>query len=290
MRGMNIHTSLDRLYIGLRILFTSRFYREGDRSSPFPEHLRSVDLDMPYIPGPGDYEVMARTLAGELEAGFRIGQWKGQGYPTIIYHHGAAEIPCDRSFRGIFPCRRKSIPANLIFVRAAYHRSSREFSQGNRTLAGWVAMLAASVSLIEKLVSWSGENKASFVMVSGMSMGGQIANLHHVYFNTADVYIPLLASAVMGDGLLDSAYRFLVASGARKNATRVKEVLNFEEEFLSADNRNVFPLLARFDEFIRYEHHKRCYKGRPMVTINRGHLTGAFSFSSLREHILAQLP
>lgn len=287
---MNIHSTLDHLYIGLRLLITSKFYREGDLSATFPEHLESIDLKMPPIHGLGEYEVTAKTLAGQMEAGFRIGQWKGERYPTIIFHHGAGEIPFDRSFRGIFPYRRKEIPANLVLVRAAYHRSSKEFSDGNRTLSGWVAMLATSVSLIEKLVSWSREKQASFVLVAGTSMGGQIANLHHVYSNTADVYTPLLSGTVMGDGLLDSASRFLVASGARKNAARVKKILNFEEEFLAADNRNVFPLLSRFDVFIRYEEHRRCYDGRPLVTLNRGHLTGAFSFSSLREHILEQLP
>ncbi len=94
----------------------------------------------------------------------------------------------------------------------------------------------------------------------------------------------------MAEAMVDSAYRRSVSSEALERITEVREVLNFEKAFMDVDHGNVFPLLARFDTVVRYEKHRRCYNGRPLVALNRGHITGSLSYSSLRRHILRHLP
>jgi len=49
---------------------------------------------------------------------------------------------------------------------------------------------------------------------------------------------------------------------------------------------NVFPLLAFYDGFIRFEQQKRCYSARFVNIIEKGHVTAALSPSLLRKHIL----
>jgi len=287
---MSIHALIDDLAIGLRVLFTDKFYRDGVETPPFSDHLEALELKLPPVEAAGDYEVKANTLVGEMCPGFRVHQWKGIEVPTVIHHHGAGEIPFDRGFNGIFSRKKGRIEANLILIRAAFHRSWKEFSQGNHTLASWVALLATSVSLIERLVARVRSKGSGPVLVAGVSMGGQIANLHHLHFNSADVYTPLLSGVAMAEAFEDSAYRKSISSEALERLTELREILNFEERFMEADQGNVFPLLARFDRVVRYEKHKRCYNGRPLVTLNRGHITGSFSYSSLRKHILSHLP
>ena len=62
--------------------------------------------------------------------------------------------------------------------------------------------------------------------------------------------------------------------------------LNFEEEFIGVKEHNVFPLLARFDQVVRYERQKFAYEGYKVYSINRGHFTGALDIAALRRHIL----
>ena len=116
---MNIHTILDNFTISLSALLLpkSKFFRESIESPTFSEHLHGINLQLPEIKQEGQYEVEAETLIGVLDAAFRIAQWKGKEYPTIIYHHGSSENPYDRSFNSIFPIKKMDIPANLIVIR-----------------------------------------------------------------------------------------------------------------------------------------------------------------------------
>ena len=166
----------------------------------------------------------------------------------------------------------------------------KEFQQGIRAFANFIAMLAVSVHLIEQLVQYNKKHSTGQILVAGTSLGGFITNLHHIHYNSADFYTPLLAGTAMDDAFLHSVYSRAVAKHAKENSAAISSVLNFEEEFKAADNSNVFPLLARFDEIIRYELQKASYGNRPVVTINKGHTTGALSYEHLRQHILKFLP
>ncbi len=287
---MNIHGLIDKVALGLGAKFMPKYFRDSIHSQGFAEHLQDVSLVLPEITGEGDYELSAGTLVGELQAAFRLAQWKGKSCSSIIYHHGASEIPFDYGFRRIFSLKRGNIPLNLFLVRAPFHGSMKEFQQGIRTLANFVAMLAVSVRLIEQLVQYNKMHSTGQVLVAGTSLGGFITNLHHIHFNSADFYTPLLAGTAMDDVFLNSIYSRAVAKHAIENSAAIGPVLNFEEEFKAGEDSNVFPLLARFDQIIRYELQKASYGSRPVVTISRGHTTGALSYKHLRRHIIKFLP
>lgn len=285
----NIHALIDNLSTSLGSRFMPKYFREGFESPTIREHLEAIRLEMPEIKGEGHYEVGADTLAGKLGPAFRLTQWKGKSFPAIIYHHGASEIPFDYGFKRIFPHEKMEIGANLFLIRAPFHISLKEFQQGLVSLVNVVAMLAVSVCLMEKLVNYCREEKTPQVLIAGTSMGGFITNLHHIHFNTADIYTPLLAGLAMDDAYLYSAYSKAVAPEAKENPDSIKRVLNFEKDFAEVDHSNVYPLLARFDQLIRYDEQKASYGGCPVETIDKGHTTGALSYRQLRQHVMKKL-
>ena len=152
-----------------------------------------------------------------------------------------------------------------------------------------MAMLSVSVKLIEQLVSYSREKGTSCVVISGISLGGWVTNLHHTYFNSADYYKPLMAGAGLAEVFLNSVYEKLAAPLAKENPEQVRKILNFDDDFAKKDNSNVFPLLGRYDQIIRFERQKQCYNERLITVLEKGHITGALTYGKLRQHILENL-
>ncbi|MFO7942573.1 MAG: hypothetical protein R6U92_08025 [Bacillota bacterium] len=286
---MSVHGVIDSLAVGLGARFMPKYFRDGYRSEDVAEHLESVSIDFPQFADEGDYQISADTSVGTLPAAFRVAQCIGSNYPWVIYHHGAAEIPFDYGFRRIFPLEKQSIEANLLLVRAPFHESMKDFQHGIRTLANLVAMMAVSTTVIEHLVQRGRQAGANKVLVAGTSLGGFITNLHHIHFNSADIYTPLLAGLAMEDAYLYSAYSKATAPAAKENPRAIASVLNFTEDFAAVDHSNVFPLLAIHDRLIRYETQKASYGDCAVATIAKGHTTGALAYSNLRTHVLSHL-
>ncbi len=286
---MSIHGIIDQLAVGVGAKFMPKYFREGIDSPTIEEHLKQVKIEIPQINEEKDYELKATTLAGELNPAFRLAQWLGEAYPVLIYHHGAAETPFDYGFKRIFPYRKEKIPANLFLVRAPFHRTMKDFQSGIRTLSNVAAMLAVSVVLIEKLVQYSKQTGVKRMVVAGTSLGGFITNLHHIHFNSADAYTPLLAGVAMEDAYLNSVYSRATDPKAKENPEAIRKVLNFEAGFAAGDNSNVFPLLAVHDRLIRFELQKASYGDLPVEEIAKGHTTGALAYKNLKEHVLKHL-
>lgn len=207
---MNIHALIDVLTMELSSIFlrSSKFFREGTESPAPKEHLKETSVEIPYPTGENEYIVPAETLIGKLEATFKVARWKDKEYPTVIYHHGSNENPYNKSFRKIVP--KASIDANFVIVRAPFNEGLKEYREGIKSLASFTAMLAVSVNLIDSLVEHSNEMGSPLIAVTGISLGGFVANLHQSYYNTADIYVPLLAGTGMGDLFVNSIYRKLV--------------------------------------------------------------------------------
>ena len=286
---MSIHGVIDSLAVGLGATFMPKYFRDGYRSQGVAENIEAISMDLPKLEFEGDHEIAVETSVGTLDAAFRLARPIDPDLPWVIYHHGAAETPFDYGFNRIFPLKKQSIDANLVLVRAPFHRSMKEFQRGIRTLENVVAMLAVSTCLIEQLVQESRKVGEGRVLVAGTSLGGFITNLHHIHFNSADVYTPLLAGLAMYDAYLNSVYSRATAVTAKDNPRDIKAVLDFTTEFAGGDCGNVFPLLALHDRLVRYEIQRTSYGDCPVTTISKGHTTGALAYSDLREHILGHL-
>jgi hypothetical protein len=76
---------------------------------------------------------------------------------------------------------------------------------------------------------------------------------------------------------------------ALNNREQIKKALNFDTLFNTKSSQNLFPLLGKYDQFIEYNVQKESYKGYPLKTVECGHVTGALSTKTLKEHITESL-
>lgn len=287
---MKLNAFLDNFGLTISSLFMrKKYFRDTIDSHTLEEHLQAISIEMPSITDLGHYELKADTLVGELSPAFRIEQWKGNNYSTIIYHHGAAEGWFDYSFKKIFPAKKIDIPANLIVIRAPFNKSNKEFMENIKHLSNYVAMLAVSVKLTELLVQYNKEIGVPCVVVTGVSLGGIVTNLHHTFLNSADLYKPLFGGVEVAEVFLNSAYAKIADSLAKENPEKIREILNFNKAFENVDKRNVFPILGRHDQIFKFEREKKYFTNGSLVVLEKGHATGATAFKELREHILKDL-
>jgi len=264
-------------------------------SPGFDDLVDDMELAAPRITGEGQFELVARTGAGQLDPAFYVTQWLGEDRPTLIYHHGSGERPFDfrpwsgNTFRRIF-LAGKLPPVNLIVLRAPFHTLPRMlFYRAMGELSAFTAMLAVSVRLMENLVRYLRERGHERIVLAGISLGGWAVNRHRARFNSADVYLPMLAGTEMAEIFFEGTYSRMTGRVARSDPGAVRRALNFRETFLRVPDNNVFPLLARFDALTPLERHRRGYGGRPVEILERGHITAARDGNGLREYIRRRL-
>lgn len=280
------HEAVDRLHVTLASRLAPPVFRHGVTSPSLHEHVEAVRCELPMLSTTRRSRLTAHTLVGALDAGVRVRRGPRPDLPVVIYHHGIAEIPYDKTFRGIFR-GHLSREAHLVAVRAPYHRSWLDLLTGLATLRHFLAMCAVSLTLIEAVRIKLCEDGARGSLVVGTSLGGFLTLLHHLIYNTADGYVPLLAGPDLAHVLLDTHYRRFLAPQALRQAETIRTLLDFRRAFHLSDTRRIFPLLASYDLDMLYAHHAACYaaSGVPVVTIERGHITGSLAFAALRAHV-----
>jgi hypothetical protein len=282
------HEAVDRLHVALLHRIIPPVFRHGIDSASLSAHLAAVRLALPALTATRHYTVLAHTLIGEVAAGFQVCWGPHPDLPVIVYHHGIAEMPYDKSFRGIF---RGSLAgqAHLVAVRAPFHRTWLDLLPGLGSTQHFLTMCAVAVHLGESVRQALLAHGARGSMVVGTSLGGFLALAHHLTFGTADGYVPLLAGPDLAHVMLRTHYHRFLASQALAHPTTLQELLDLRQALQASDTRHVLPLLAQYDQDMLYDHHAACYaaSGIPIVTITRGHITGSLAFTALRAHVLA---
>jgi len=284
------HEAVDRLHVALLRPLVPPVFRHGIDSPPLHEHLQAVQLTLPALTATRHYTVVARTLVGDIGAGFQV-RWGAQpDLPVLVYHHGIAEMPYDKSFRGIFR-GTLATSAHLVAVRAPFHRTWLDLLPGLAHMQHFLAMCAVAVQLGEAVRLALLARGARGSLVLGTSLGGFLALLHHLMLGTADGYVPLLAGPDLAHVMLGTHYRHFLAPQALAHAAALQELLDLRQAFQASDTRRILPLLARYDLDMLYAHHAACYAANsvPVMTIERGHITGSLAFATLRAHVLACL-
>jgi hypothetical protein len=295
---MNKHVFFDNLTasIGALVAGKKKFFAKSIQSPSFEEQVAAVELELPSLFGEGIYEVRAKTLVGDLDPAFRIAQWKGNDYPTIIYHHGNNERPFDfkktakNTFYNIFINTKETIDANLIVVRAPFHNCAlKQYQESMLDLSNFTAMIATSARLNEKIIKEIRKESTKPIITTGISLGGWVTNLHKGIFNSSTAYAPLMAGTFLGELFLKSKYRKMTSDIALDNPEEIRRVLNFDDIFKRRNTQNLFPLISKYDQFIEYAVQRESYNGYPLKTIECGHVTGAINIKALRDHVISVL-
>lgn len=288
---MNAYGLLDEfaMSMGSAAAKKYKYFRKSVESKRVCDLLKEMSVDVPKINGEGYYTVDIVVEGKTEEAAFKVAQWKGNEYPTIIYHHGAAEGSYDFSFNRILAKKKSNIQANLIGIQALFNHSNKEFMESIAYLSNYMEMLAGSVLLIEGLIEQIRQTSDQKIVVTGTSLGGFVTNLHFAYYNTADLYKPMLAGARIGDVFVDSAYSKMTSDNGKANAETLHDVLDFWNDVRNKNQDNLFVLLAKYDQLIKYDVHRVDFDAEHVTIIPYGHSTGATKFKRLREHVLSGL-
>lgn len=271
----------DRVLLMATRIFSPPFFRDSLETPPFDIHLRTTGVELPHLAGPGYYPVRAHTLAGKLDLGVRVLHWGGEETPCVIHHQGGGERPFDRIISSAYP-QDESCPWTVIAVKAAMQDSLSQQNAAFASLDNYLAMIAASVTLTERLVHTERLSRSAVKLVSGYSLGGFVAMRHHLCFNTADLYVPFVAG-----GRHTSIFTDTVRSGIRtaEEESYVRERLDMDREWETRGHPNVFPVLARRDGLNRIETMLPSFGTTPVEIWEKGHLQGATNPSLVRRKI-----
>lgn len=292
-----MHAFIDKYSVAMTaLLLKERWFNSSVESPGFQKQLDGITVALPAFEKEGFYEAETHSLIGKLDPAFHVAKWLGRQYPTIIYHHGNNENPfhygavSKNTFKSVLYAEKDKVDANLISLRAAFHNDGmKKYMEKMSRIDNFTAMLSASVKLIEALVVNLKSNGCQKAIVTGLSLGGWVVNLHRSFYNSANVYIPIFAGASLENLFISSFYKKLAGDAVKQNPDVVTKALNFTREFAQVKDDNVFPLMARFDQIIEYDVQKQCYGEKNITVIDKGHITGALASEKLRAHILAQL-
>ncbi len=293
-----MHSWLDKYSVAVAsaTMRNHKWFTNSIESPTFTQLLEAIDFTIPEFTKEGTYEVDVTYQEEKLDPAFQVVQWIGGNVETIIYHHGNNEQPFNyhlgskNTFKTVIMAKKELFKANIINLRAPFHNSSiKQYLENIGSLSNFTAMLTTSMKLVEKLVQYTRKSGSNKIIVSGISLGGWVTNLHRSFFNSADVYLPLLAGAALDSLFISSYYRNLTSLLAKKNPERLTAILNFEKEFTAQKTANVYPLLARYDQFIEFDRQKQCYGQTPIEVLPKGHITAALDAQALRQHLLRHL-
>lgn len=291
VQAVNRHEFVDVASISISAALSrnQRLFAHGLDSEPVGRAIEASRASLDELRTVDAHDVTVETFTGALEAGYLVRRWYGFDTPTVIYHHGSGEDPFDfgrfssNSGARLFGVSAASFPVNLIVVRAPFHgRSSREYLRSMGSLSNFVGMVAASTTLVESLVRHLQTQGAADVVVSGLSLGGFVANLHRAFFDSATRYVPMLAGVALDELFVSSVYRKLVADVARSQPETLRAALNFEDAFAAVETANCAPVLARYDRLVELETQRPGYAGIPVTVFEKGHVTGALATETLR--------
>ena len=285
---MNKHILLDRLVIRRAALTKTarKFFREETQSASIQEHIKATHIEIHEFDLKGENMVEAITAQGHVDCYFKIVQWKGFESPSLIFTHCRGDQPYYKRLESIFPKTSQIADINVIAAGSPFNYNRRQYSNTMGYLRGYVRMLAVTAVLTERILQYLKKAHSSKVVVGGISFGGWVSNIHKAYYNSADEYRPMLAGARPDEMFLNSVYSRMVAESALNKPEKIFNALNFELDFLNSGNKNVFPLLAKYDQYVDLELQSKCYKPENITLIEKGHQTASQSNEILREHLL----
>lgn len=285
---MGIYEFIDNfgISIGALIVRSNKYFSKGIESKKIFELINEIEIVMPEIREEGYYKVIVNYEGKTYEAGFRIEQWIGDNCPTIIYHHGAAEGSYDFSFNRIFKKNKDEISANLIAIQALFSHSNKAFFESIPYLSNYTLMLASSVLIVENLIRDIRKKSEEKIIVSGTSLGGFVSSLHFAYYNTADIYKPILSGTRLGEVFLDSAYTKVTSKIAKQNPSKIRNILNFGDDLRNKEQSKLCPLMAKYDQIVKLNSQSLDFNEKNLKLIPYGHATGATKFKLLRDYVI----
>jgi len=294
----NIHEFLDKVgaSIGGFVYRKIPLFGESLESLPIKESVVKTSVKIDNLEPGKWHTVKAQGPSGNFSCSYLVYRWIDRETPTLIYIHGSGESPdnftrfSDNSFKKIFN-KDFNLNINLVLIMAPFHDGSQaEYIRSLGKLNNYVGMLASVVILLDTLSQKIREEGCSEVYAAGFSLGGWVLNLHRAFLGEGiDRYVPICAGTRPEEVFISSHYRKLVEKRARENRERLKDVLNFEDEFKSNKNPDCYPMLFKYDRLTEMETQSQAFLGMELKILGKGHFTGQQAIREMRNHIISSL-
>jgi len=278
---MNRHAWTDRIFLGIARAASWRrgqYFREGADAASFDAQLGAVSLTLPSLASGTSWDLRAATRVGELDCGLRVLQRAAPDAPLLVWNHGGGEIPFERTISRALAAG-PPLPATVVALRAPHHRSRSDLFAGVATLERYVALLAVAVALNERVLRAPAFRDARRRVVAGFSLGGFVANRHHLAFDSADAYVPFMAGTAQAEIFLST---YPAARRARAQPDALRAALDFRASWAARAHPNVFPVLGSHDQLNRLDVQAPSYGGIPLEIWDAGHITGANAAAAIR--------
>jgi hypothetical protein len=205
--------------------------------------------------------------------------------PALIFHHGASQTNYMTALNYLY-LRNQNVPLNVFSIKAAHHESKQDFL-GNcvDSFLNWQLTLWGSILAVEEYVKLMKNKNCSKVIIGGSSMGGIVATMHMLLFNSADLYLPINAYPNIGKIFLSRAYKYAVDRyQQRAENSDYPEAFALEHLLRDDMKEKAFPILARFDEYIDYAEATRFWRGFEVKTFDVGHMSTMFMAPEIRKY------
>ncbi len=279
---MNRHIVLDRCLLLTIRMFGKPFFSESVDSPSFEDHLKAIRIRVPELAGAGYYDAQVQTAVGNMPLRLNLLHATDASRPLVICNMGGSETPFDRGALRFFPLHQ-AFDLNVIAVEAPLQRSVKQLSAAFARLDNYMAMLAATVAMNEHIVRCARFRDTAVKVISGTSLGGFVANRHHLAFNSASAYVPFVAGTRHGEIFLTTVAS---SAAARGNPDHIRRRLNFDAAWAGRSHPNVHPVLARFDQLNRLEVQGPSYGNMPLDVWQGGHLYNSLHPDRTRNKIL----
>ena len=281
--AFNLNFAVDKIAYSQPIYFAN-----GVQTDNFSQHLEAINLDIPDWNSEGLYEVKASTKAGILDPAFLVYKWNSNTSNTLIFHHGASEYPFYGIFSNIFKKETlDNLSVNLIVVRTPFHKQKGNLKQGTASLSTFMATMATSVKLTEKLIHSLRQKGVLTIGIGGFSLGAVIANRHRVAYNSADFYVPIVGT-VAHEKFFIFPKKNTTESEIERNKI-ITQHLNFSAQWQEIQSPNAFPVMARYDAFLPLHQHAPAYGNLEVEVWNTGHLSTALFYDAMWHILLKRL-
>ncbi|KKQ41326.1 MAG: hypothetical protein US60_C0043G0009 [Microgenomates group bacterium GW2011_GWC1_37_8] len=280
IRGENILKLIRRYRVNTFIDSNPR-----EKIPSFQDLLNYISFGVYKLPGkPWELKYTYKDIRGTTK--ILLHNEYNPGRPTLIFHHGLGIL--NQIQLKVFTNDILIKKFNIFSIKAANHASQKEIrSKCLNSFMNLALTITASVLAMDEIINFNKNNSNKKTIVVGVSLGGIVASLHYFYFNSADLYFPIIAYPNLGEIILNINLKDLVANYKifTKNKS-LKKSFTIPESLKNKPKSKIFPIIAEHDEIMEFNKAKRFWNDYNLTVYETGHYSIFIKIKEIRKLIV----
>lgn len=241
---MNRHRMIDATYNRVSRVVVRTPFPGGIESESIATHLAAIDLTLPDTLGRAPTPVDVRHLRGDAKVQLAVLRWVDDAAPTVIHHHGTGQRDFVKAARALWDQETSRKDVNLIALGGAFHEDRQTLMTRIKSVEGWVLLHTIGTVLLDRVLGHPQLAASSCRVATGFSLGGTIAYHHHLFYGSADAYLPIASGYRVGDVMLNSTHR---GRATPEVSMAVRAHLNLPGSLDRSSGPPILPVLGRHD-------------------------------------------